>query len=94
MFVTLFSLNTNAYDVEVDGIYYDIVTKFKIAEVTSGDDKYTGDVVIPKKIEHEGITYTVTSIGTAAFQDCPLLTSVEIPNSVTTIGNAAFMSCI
>ena len=35
----------------------------------------------------------VTSIGSAAFQDCDYLTSIEIPNSVTNIGDYAFYGC-
>ena len=35
----------------------------------------------------------VTSIGSAAFQNCDDLTSIEIPNSVTNIGDYAFYDC-
>ena len=33
----IFSISASAYDVEVDGIYYNLVSKAKIAEVTEGD---------------------------------------------------------
>lgn len=39
------------------------------------------------------IPKSVTSIGYAAFWNCPSLTSVEIPNSVTTIGASTFGEC-
>ena len=39
------------------------------------------------------IPNSVTSIGSRAFSDCSLLTSVEIPNSVTSIGTDAFTRC-
>lgn len=89
----LLSLNAFAYDVEIDGIYYNLIEKVKQAEVTSGDGKYTGEVTIPPSFEHDGVTYSVTSIGVGAFYFCSRLTSITIPNSVTSIGNEAFYFC-
>ena len=37
--------------------------------------------------------YTVTSIGSSAFEDYTSLTSITIPNSVTSIGYSAFEDC-
>ena len=88
----VFSTSALAYDVEVDGIYYQII-KGKTAEVTSGDEKYSREVVIPSSITVEGQEYTVTSIGEKAFYNCSKLTSVIIGNSVTSIGNSAFENC-
>ena len=39
------------------------------------------------------IPASVTSIGNAAFYECPNLTSITIPNSVTSIGENAFAHC-
>ncbi|MBR1521242.1 MAG: leucine-rich repeat domain-containing protein [Bacteroidaceae bacterium] len=89
----LLSINANAYDVEVNGIYYNLDKEEKQAEVKSGDSKYEGDVVIPGSFSHDGVTYSVTSIGDAAFYNCSGLTSVAIPNSVTSIGGYAFSDC-
>ena len=80
--------------VEINGIWYNLITKARVAEVTSGTNKYTGDVVIPEIIKYEDVTYSVTSIGNYAFEKCSGLTSVTIPNSVTSIGNYAFYGCI
>lgn len=92
----LLSATAHAYDFEVDGIYYNIINGNQ-AEVTSVDNNwetqdYTGDVIIPATVTHNGATYSVTVIG-AAFEYCESLTSVTIPNSVTTIGDCAFISC-
>ena len=74
------------------GIYYKIVENNTIS-VTSGDVKYFGDVVIPEQVKYNGETYTVTSIGNWAFEDCSGLTSVTIPDGVTSIGWRAFENC-
>lgn len=34
-----------AYDVHIDGIYYNLIDKADIAEVTYGDSEYTGNVI-------------------------------------------------
>ena len=83
----------SAYDALVDGIYYNLIPKGNVAEVTSGDTKYSGSVTIPEKFTYEGMEYSVTSIGNNAFQSCSGLTSVTIPNSVTSIGAYAFKEC-
>ncbi|MDY3674739.1 MAG: leucine-rich repeat domain-containing protein [Prevotella sp.] len=90
----VFSTSALAYDVKIDGIYYNLNSEGKTAEVTSKwDDKYSGEVIIPSSITVEGKEYTVTSIGKDAFYKCSGLTSVTIPNSVTSIGNSAFWGC-
>ena len=91
--VTLFSLNAHAYDAEIDDIYYNLILKSKTAEVTSGNNKYKGEVNIPSSIEKDGVIYPVTSIGSSAFYYCTGLTDITIPNSVTSIGGQAFMGC-
>ena len=86
-------VSASAYDVEVEGIYYNIVTKVKTAEVTKGDNEYSGDVTIPETITVDNVVYNVTSIGYEAFIICTALTSITIPNSVTSIGGRAFSWC-
>ena len=75
------------YDCEVDGIYYKL--NGTSATVTFGK-KYSGNIVIPENITYNGNTYSVTTIGEAAFWSCADLTSVTIPNSVTSIDYSAF----
>ena len=88
----IFSISASAYDVEVDGIYYNLVSKGNVAEVTAGDGKYSGSINIPSSIKVNDVDYAVTSIGDMAFAYCGL-TSVTIPNSVTSIGDRAFEYC-
>ena len=88
-----FSISSFAYDVEVDGIYYNLISKGNVAEVTYGDNKYEGDITIPSSINVNEVEYSITIIGDKAFADCSGLTSITIPNSVTSIGDKAFYYC-
>ena len=93
-----------AYDFEMDGIYYVINgDEVTVSYKEIGEDAcsaipyyyndYSGNVDIPSTVTHDGITYPVTSIGAFAFQNCYGLTGVTIPNSVSVIGNCAFRYC-
>ena len=86
--------------VEIDGIWYNLVSKAKQAEVTykgSSYDEYrnvySGSINIPATVSHEGVDYSVTSIGEWAFFYCSDLTSITIPEGVTSIGTSAFWVC-
>ena len=92
--VLLCSIVANAYDFEVDGIYYNIISATDLTvEVTKGENKYTGKVIIPSNVVYKSKVLTVTSIGYNAFYGCSGLTSVVIGNSVTSIENYAFYGC-
>ena len=91
-----------AHDFESGGIYYDITSSsapYTVAVTYQGiyyseyKNEYTGSVTIPESVTNGGKTYSVTSIGYDAFEDCTGLTSVTIPNSVTTIRDGAFSGC-
>ena len=83
-----------AQSTQVDGIWYYFDSETKTAGVTSEyfmvSSYYTDSVVIPSTVTYNGVAYSVTSIGMAAFINCTSLTSVTIPNSITKIEWNAF----
>ena len=79
--------------VEINGIYYNLISESHSAEVTSGTNNYSGSIVIPQSVTYNDIEYSVTSIGSSAFSGCSGLTNITISNSVTNIGRYAFLRC-
>lgn len=96
LFVTT-SLQTYAYDFKTDGIYYNILSEsdrtVEVTYETFNGNSYAGNIIIPEKVTYSSKSYTVISIGMSAFNKCPDLTFVTIPNTVTSIGNGAFAFC-
>ncbi|MBR5443763.1 MAG: leucine-rich repeat domain-containing protein [Paludibacteraceae bacterium] len=88
-----------AYDFQSGDLYYNITSDTTV-EVTSKSSSYPYNegvtfttATIPSTVTYNGTTYSITSIGKSAFNNCPSLTYVTIPNSVTIIGDAAFFDC-
>ncbi|MBO4754156.1 MAG: leucine-rich repeat domain-containing protein [Bacteroidales bacterium] len=91
--LTLIPALARAYDVKIDGVYYNIITKTHEAEVTSnGRHSYSGNVVIPSSVTYEGEEYCVTTIEESAFYECNNLKTITIPSSVTSVEEKAFYS--
>ena len=89
----LLPLMASAYDAEIDGIFYNLDGKSRVAKVTFGNNKYKGFVTIPTSIVYKGVTCKVIEIEDYAFSGCSDLAQVSIGNSVTSIGNSAFADC-
>lgn len=98
LLVMMLSMATNAFsvEVEIDGLWYEIVSKTKEAKVIQYKNnlKYGGNIVIPETIEYDGTNYIITGIGKFAFAYCYTLSSISIPNSLINIGEFAFEGCI
>ena len=83
-----------SFDFEADGLYYSIADlNAGTVVVTSGENKYEGDITIPESVSNGDKTYAVTGIGDNAFRMCSDLTSVTFPSSLKTIGSNAFSLC-
>ncbi|MBR5697137.1 MAG: chitobiase/beta-hexosaminidase C-terminal domain-containing protein [Prevotella sp.] len=90
----LSSVTAYAYDVEINGIYYNINQSAKTAEITSGDNPYPySDLTIPESIVYNGVRYAVTSVGEWAFNGCENLSTLTIPATLTSMGHGAFYYC-
>ena len=83
LYYTITSMNTNVVEVSHPGAGSD----------WGSVQKPIGSLTIPSTVVHDGVSYSVKSIGLSAFIRCTGLTSVVIPNSVTTIGTSAFNGC-
>ena len=100
--VMLFSLHAQAYDVEVDGIYYNLHKVLEVGSTatvtyreadTANTSAYSGKVEIPNTFWYNNEIYTVTSISDSAFYACSGLTSISIPANVMDVGYDAFKEC-
>ena len=81
---------------ESNGIVYSI-TSGQTVEVQPYfellNSPYSGSISIPQTVEHDGITYTVTSLAESAFEDCGNVTSLTLPPTVRSIGPYCFYNC-
>ena len=92
--MVMMSLTANAYDAEINGIYYNFSgSKAIVTYRDSQYSSYSGSVTIPESVSYNGQTYSVTDINGWAFAYCFDLNSITIPNSVTSIGDFAFQYC-
>lgn len=92
-FMMLISNSVCADTVCINNIYYDLDSETRTATVTYRkvfESYYSGIVTIPRHVEYEGIRYTVTTIGFAAFWECKNLQTVEMPFSIKKIDIDAF----
>lgn len=86
------SISASAYDFEVDGIAYDILS---FTELTCQVAKktYSGDIIIPAEVAYNGKTLQVVSLADNCFRGCENLLSVLLPNTITVLGDGCFYSC-
>ena len=84
-----------AHDYCVDGIYYNIngneaSVTYRGISATQYSNEYSGIIVIPQTIIHDGKKFPVTAVDGGAFYECLGVDSVYVPNSIMAIGPSAF----
>ena len=89
----ILSISGFAYDFEKDGIYYNITSLQELTvEVTSGDNRYEGNITIPETVDYSERTFHVIRIGEKAFLSSGI-TGVDLPHTILTVGEYAFRYC-
>lgn len=90
LFITMFAnLNVVANEVTIGYLKYSL--QGNEATVVGYDEtKMPKNLVIPKTIEYNNLTFEVTAIGERVFMNCSVLESIELPNSVKTIRGQAY----
>lgn len=88
----------SAYDAYINGIYYDLNSANKTAQVTclstsKNEEAYSGNVVIPESVIYNDQNYSVISIGHFAFENCTKMTNISIGGKIESIGSQAFNNC-
>ncbi len=89
LFVFVQSVLGFADSVEIDGIYYNLIDKGYVAEVTSNPNTYIGEIIIPDTVHYDGKHYSVVKINDHAFENCEI-TSISMSNNIERIGDQAF----
>ncbi len=86
-----------AENVKLNGIYYSLgsTTAQVISDQSSDKSAYKNltEVTIPASVNYNNYNYTVTAIGSDAFESCTNLQSVTLPATITTINSDAFYCC-
>ncbi len=89
--------------IEVDGLKYMIYVSDNRATLCNGSGEAKNEsnkypnvhyAVIPDYVPYNGVSYSVTKIGSYAFLGCENLEFVSIPNTVTEINPSAFQDCV
>lgn len=88
----IFTLPLYSYDFKQDSFYFNLLEDGNV-EITSGEEKYSGDLTIPSTTIYKGHTYKVIGIGDYAFAECRQLHDVVISEGIESIGTIAFGWC-
>lgn len=84
------SATPEKYDLEIDGIFYQItsIDNLKL-KVVGGENVYSGDIVIPDEVDYRGKKFQITSIDYQCFYNSAV-TTVKLGDNISSIGSYAF----
>lgn len=89
------ALYASAYDFEVDGIYYNVVsTVDNTCSVVGAIDKDAATIEIPSKVSFNSRELSVIRIGYEAFINHTSLSTVFLPESIIELGSYCFKGCV
>ena len=95
--IIAFAMQARAYDFQSGNLLYTILSSNPPCVSLDGHvdgQAAQGELVIPETVNYEGVSYTVTEIGSTAFGQCTGLTGhLTIPNTISTIRAYAFVGC-
>ena len=90
----LCSIGVSAYDFEVDGLQYNVVSLDALYCVLAGSNNgFEGDVVIPEQVNYATRTLTVVGLEDRLFRGCSKMTGITIPSTISSISDYAFEGC-
>lgn len=93
LMLSMLSVSVSAYDFEIDGMYYNVLSIDTLTvEVTYGENKYSGNIVVPSQINFKDRIFKVIRIGENAFKECQI-TSIFLPETIREIKEGAFSYC-
>ncbi len=91
----LSSFSIYAYDFEVDGIYYKILSvPNETCTVTKSPNQYEGVIDVPAEVQYAGRKFIVKEIDDYAFENNTGIVMVRLGVNIEEIGVGAFKDCI
>lgn len=99
--LSIISLYGKAYDFEVNGFYYNILSMSNLTvQVTCNGEEnssnktasYSGNITIPKQVVFSGKTFSITGINPYAFINCQIGT-LTIPENIVNVANDKYGEC-
>ena len=99
--LVIISMHTYAYDIEVNGLYFNLLSaeegtvevtykSFNPYDIVRNEQEYIGDIEIPEKVTLGNKTFTVVALGEYCFADCRQMTSLKLPNTIKLVKEGAF----